>query len=199
MPEWIDSDLGVTLLMSVVSLLAVWVPFYRGFLLCLQALGATRRLPAAEISRGLRQRVDARGEPVALRMLRVLSRSLEEAKGAGHPSEFVIDASRHYVSNEYDASYARPISMYANLLPPIGFIGTTCGMLVLLLSMHMASDSLEIGALALALTSSILALVGFAVLEAIKIRLYARMLSGLEDALAFYRASAARSPGAGLS
>ena len=50
--------IGVTLLVSGVSLLAVWVPFYRGFLLCLQALGATRRLARSEISRLLRQRVD---------------------------------------------------------------------------------------------------------------------------------------------
>ena len=72
----------------------------------------------------------------------------------------------------------------------IGFIGTTGGLLVLFLSMRIASDSLEIGALAMALTSSIFALIGFAILEGVKIRLYGRMLGGLDDALSFYRKSA---------
>ena len=188
MPEWMQSDLGITLMVSGVSLLAIWVPFYRGLLLCGQALGATRRLAPGELSRRLKQRGEAAGEPVGLRMLRVLGKSLRERDG--QPTEFVVDASRQYAAHEYDASYARPISMYANILPPIGFIGTTGGLLVLFLSMRMASDSLEMGALALALTSSIFALIGFAVLEAAKIRLYSRMLAGLDDALAFYRTSA---------
>ncbi len=192
MTEWLDSDLAVTALVSVVSLLAVWVPFYRGILICSQALGATRRLEPGEISQRLEKRPSGSSEPVALRMLRVLRKSIRESSRDGHPTEFVVDASRQYVAHEYDATYARPISMYANILPPIGFIGTTGGLLVLFLSMRIASDSLEIGALALALTSSIFALMGFAVLEGAKIRLYTRMLGGLEDALAFYRTTASR-------
>lgn len=174
MPEWMESVLGITALVSGVSLLAIWVPFYRGLLLCGRALGATRRLEP--------------GEPLALRMLRVLGKSLRERDG--HPAEFVVDASRQYAAHEYDTSYARPISTCANLLPPIGFIGTIGGLMILFLSMRVASDSLEIGALALALSSAILALVGFAVLKAAKIRLYARMLASIDDALAFYRSAA---------
>lgn len=193
--ELLDSDLGVALLVSGVSLLAVWVPFYRGLVLCLQGLAVTRRLGRGDLSRCLRQRVPERGEPVTLRMLRVLGRSLQETRGEAHPTEFLVDASRQYVCNEYDASYARPISMYANILPPIGFIGTTGGLLVLFLGMRIASDSLETGALALALTSSIFALLGFAVLEGLKIRLYGRMLAGLDDALAFHRSTSRRGDG----
>lgn len=190
MSGWLGSDLAITALVSGASLVAVWVPFYRGLKVCLQGLGATRRLAPGEISRLLAQRAAQKGEPVALRLLRVLRKSLKEA--SGQPTEFVIDASRQYVTHEYDASYARPISMYANILPPIGFIGTTGGLLVLFVSMRVASDSLEIGALALALTSSIFALMGFAVLEGAKIRLYGRMLAGLDDALAFYRTASSR-------
>jgi hypothetical protein len=185
----------VTMLVSVVSLVAVWVPFYRGLKVCLQGLGATRRLGQGEIARLLGQRAAERGEPVVLRLLRVLGKTLKESSGA-HPTEFVIDASRQCVVHEYDASYARPISMYANILPPIGFIGTTGGLLILFVSMRVASDSLEIGALAMALTSSIFALIGFAVLEGAKIRLYGRMLAGLDDALAFYRSRASAARGA---
>jgi hypothetical protein len=47
-------------------------------------------------------------------------------------------------------------------LPPIGFIGTTCGLAVQLLSMRISHDMLQTGALALALSSTIFALVGYA-------------------------------------
>ncbi len=77
--------------------------------------------------------------------------------------------------------------MYANLLPPIGFIGTTGGLLILFLSIHSSNESLELGALALALTSSIFALFAFAILEGMKIRLYTRLLSSLQEALSAVR------------
>ena len=63
-------------------------------------------------------------------------------------------------------------------------IGTTGGLLILFLSMHMADTSLELGALAVAPLSSIFALVGFSALEGWKIRLYGRLLRSLEEVLA---------------
>jgi hypothetical protein len=185
------NDLTFTILISGVALLAVWVPFYRGMTICMKGLAVTRPVGFAEIGQMLQNRTSASPEPVAVRMLRVLSRSLRE-NGEGMPSDFVVDASRQYVTNEYEASYARPVSMYANILPPIGFIGTTGGLLILFLSMHVASDTLELGALAMALTSSIFALTGFAILEAVKIRLYGRMQSGLDEAMAYYRSAGAK-------
>jgi hypothetical protein len=69
--------------------------------------------------------------------------------------------------------------MFASLMPPIGFIGTTIGMLILFVSMHRADTSLELGALAIALISSIFALIAYAILESVKIRLYNRLLLAL--------------------
>jgi hypothetical protein len=84
------------------------------------------------------------------------------------------------------------ITMYASLLPPIGFIGTTGGMLILFLSMHLADDSLELGALAIALTSSVFALIAYAGLEGLKIRLYSRLLDSLRDVEALFHKADAR-------
>jgi hypothetical protein len=120
-------------------------------------------------------------------MVRTLVKSLRESQG--HPREFIVDATKQYVVNEYDAHYARRISMYANLLPPIGFIGTTTGLLVLFIAMHLAEGSLELGALAIALTSSIFALIGFSMLEGLKIRLYGRLLACLDEVLELQRRS----------
>ena len=156
MTEGITSDLILTCIMSAVALAAVWFPLYRGLRLCLEARAATRKLEGPELKRRREQSSGAPGDPLALLMVRTLVKSLRE--GSGHPREFIVDATKQYVVNEYDAHYARPISMYANLLPPIGFIGTTTGLLVLFVAMHLADGSLELGALAIALTSSIFAL-----------------------------------------
>ncbi len=180
MTETITAGLLLTCGMSALALAAVWIPLYRGLLLCLEARAATRRLEEPELKRRMQQSRSP-GDPLALLMLRTLVKSLHEGKD--HPREFIIDATKQYVVNEYDAHYARPISMYANLLPPIGFIGTTAGLLVLFIAMHMASGGLELGALAIALTSSIFALIGFSTLEGLKIRLYGRMLACVDEVL----------------
>ncbi|MGH0038324.1 MAG: hypothetical protein ACQGVK_25100 [Myxococcota bacterium] len=175
-------EMTLTAIISTCSLLAVWVPFYRGFRLFLQGRAATRVLTTDELKRGVRDGTNARVEPVALLMVRTLARALRENQ-AGHPREFLVDATKQYVVNEYDANYARRISMYSNILPPIGFIGTTGGLLILFFSMHSSNESLELGALALALTSSIFALMGFATLEGLKIGNYGRLLRAIDGAV----------------
>jgi hypothetical protein len=187
MTETITPDLVLTCIMTAVSLAAVWFPLYRGVRICLEARAATRKLEAPELKRRLEQGSGSAGEPLAMLMVRTLVKSLRESQG--HPREFIVDATKQYVVNEYDAHYARRISMYANLLPPIGFIGTTTGLLVLFIAMHLAEGSLELGALAIALTSSIFALIGFSMLEGLKIRLYGRLLACLDEVLELQRRS----------
>ena len=174
-------ELGLVSLLTAVSLLAVWIPLYRALRICLQARSATRCVPGRALKKSLQGGAGVGREPLAVLMFRVLMRSLRDGAAEGYPSDFVVDASRQYVVNEYESHYACIISMYANLLPPIGFIGTTGGMLILFLSIHLGEVSLELGALALALTSSIFALIGFAVLEGLKIRLYGRLLRCLDE------------------
>lgn len=189
-----DSMLGdemMTWLVSGVALAAVCVPFIQGLRTALSAWSATRRVSSEELRRG---KVDREGtsEPLSILMLRVLQKSLREGEREGQPSDFIFDATRQYVVNEYEHHYARLITMYASLLPPIGFIGTTGGMLILFLSMHLADDSLELGALAIALTSSVFALIAYAGLEAMKIRLYGRLLDSLRDVESLYQQADAR-------
>ncbi len=178
-------DLGLTVAVSAAALLAVWLPFFRGFRVCLKAVGATRRVPRSQLGAG--GDGAARSVSLALLMVRVLRPALHEERD--QPREFVVDATKQYVFNEWESHYARLISMYSNILPPIGFIGTTGGLLILFLSMHLSESSLELGALALALTSSIFALMAFAALEAFKIRLYARLLTCVDDMVALGRAA----------
>ena len=185
--EWMGgSDFGLAGLMTMISFGIVCWPFYRGLRLCVQALAATRRVPRSQLQRAAGSESGERSEALAVLMVRVLTKSLRESDE--HPTEFVLAATKQYVMNEYDVHYSRPISMYANLLPPLGLLGTSLGMLMLLLSMHFASETLELAALALTLTKTIFALISFAVLEATKIRLHGRLLTCLEDAVSLHRA-----------
>lgn len=173
-----SSDILLTVAITGGAFLAVWVPLLKGLRVCLRSMAATRRVPASQLKTGT---ADSRGHDPSLALLlaNVLRRAAREVPD--QPREFLLDASRQYVTGEWESHYGRLVSMYANLMPPIGFIGTTAGLFVLFISRRMADAPLELGALALALTTSIFALIGFAVLESLKIRLYARLLICLDD------------------
>jgi len=177
-------DEMMTVLVSGIALAAVLVPFVQGLRTVMGGWAATRQVSPEELRRGKTDKSGA-AEPLAILMIRVLQKSLREGEREGQPSDFIFDATRQYILNEYDHHYSRLITMYASLLPPIGFIGTTGGMLILFLSMHLADDSLELGALAIALTSSVFALIAYAGLEGLKIRLYARLLGSIRDVEGF--------------
>jgi hypothetical protein len=173
----------LALLVTVFAIVAVLIPFLLGLRCSLRAFAVTRRVGERDLERALRHDAAAAGEPIAVQVLRVLRSSLRESQGERMPTAFLVDASRQYVGNEYRASYVDPISMYSNILPPIGFIGTLIGLVVLVLSKHHGSETLELVGLAGAVSKSILALFGFIVLESLKIVLYGRMMAGLDDAL----------------
>jgi hypothetical protein len=171
---------SVAWVLTVVALVCTWVPFYKAIRVCLRGWSATRRVDAGSLRQGAPSPRRGETEPLATLMMRILRKSLKEQE-SNHPTDFVFDASRHYVMDEFEVNYTRLITMFGSLLPPIGFIGTTGGMLILFLSMQVSDSSLELGALALALTSSIFALIGFSILEGLKIRLYGRLLVSLRD------------------
>lgn len=188
------ADWWVAPAMTALALVALSLPFYRGLRVCLEARAATRRLDAAE----LRRRVESPGspgDPLSVLMLRTLVDSLRQR--GEQPREFILDATKQYVVNEYDAHFTRPISMYANLLPPIGLAGTTAGMLALFVSLHRANASLELGALAIALLSSMCSLMGYSTLEAIKLRLYGRLLDCVDDVMALQKRAEERNAARG--
>lgn len=178
-------DEMMTILVSGIALVAVLFPLVRGLRVIMDGWAATRRVPVEELRHG-KSEWKTGAEPLAFLMVRVLQKSLREGGREGQPSDFVFDATRQYIFNEFDHHYSRLITMYASLLPPIGFIGTTGGMLILFISMHLGDDSLELGALAIALTSSVFALIAYAGLEGLKIRLYARLLDTVRDVESLY-------------
>ncbi|MFO0689661.1 MAG: MotA/TolQ/ExbB proton channel family protein [Myxococcota bacterium] len=164
----------VTLAVSLISLLAVWWPLMHGALLCWRARAATR-VPSPE-----------RGAAGVGGRIAELIREVRAAAAGTAPAEpdaFVRDAAKQLVVEEYESSFAEPISMYSNLLPPIGFIGTVCGLALMLYSMHASHAMLQLGGLAMALSSTIFALIGYAILESLKIHLYGRLARSIDAGL----------------
>ena len=189
----LSTQATIVIVMSVLSLVAICVPLYRGLSLAARAFRATRLVPRPLLEKSLQLVAKGPADSIAVLMLRVLAKSLRSPDARTVASDFVVDASRQYVMNEYESSYSRPISMYANLLPPVGLAGNAIGMLILLVSKQMAGTALELGALGLALSSTIFALIGYALLEAIKLRLYGRMLRCLDEVVSLQRTTEERS------
>ena len=152
MNDWLLAGMA-----SLASLLVLWVPLSRGVSLFLRARIATRPVAISELERQRNGAGEVDPQALGLLLDRVETQSQNESD-APYPNAFIRDASRQYVMNEYESRYADPMAMYANILPPIGFVGTTIGLMVLFVSMHVANDSLHLSALALALSSSIFAL-----------------------------------------
>ena len=186
--------ISLALFVTIGAIVAVLIPFLLGLRASLRAFSVTRRLDDRDIERALKSERGEAGEPIAVQVLRVLRSSLRENQGERMPTAFLVDASRQYVTHEVRANYFDPISMFSNILPPIGFIGTLIGLVVLVLSKSSGSETLELIGLAGAVSKSILALFGFIVLESIKILLYGRMMRGLDDALGLYQRQGARQP-----
>jgi len=178
-----EPELWLTAIVSLIALVAVLIPFARGLALSLGARRLTRRVAQDELAHRLAANA-VPDEPITLAAVRVLEES-REAEHEAQPLPFLRDATKQYMLNEYETSFAQPVSMFANLLPPIGFIGTTVGLAFLLASMHFANESLQLGALAVALSSTIFALVAFAILETLKVGLYRRVVRCLDDAMVY--------------
>lgn len=183
--NWIGNPLefqmGETLsiTLTMLAIIAAVIPFVRGFRICLQAWQATRPVPLDALEDATVPD-DGEVEPLANYLVRLARKAISDSEG--HPDEFVFDATEDHVLNQYDVQFATPISMYAGILPPMGFIGTTGGLLILFMAMRFTNEALEFGGVALALISSVVALTGFGILESLRIRLYGRMLQGLATA-----------------
>ncbi len=90
--------------------------------------------------------------------------------GGGHktmpPDAFIRDAAFQYSERHFEERYLEPISLIANLMPPLGFIGTIIGMVVHFLSNSGSLNShLTVTGIATALYTTFVGLVCYILLE----------------------------------
>ncbi len=85
------------------------------------------------------------------------------------PDEYVRDAAFQYSKRFFEEKYLEPISMTANLLPPLGFIGTIIGMAAHFITSTGGIDTQATASgIAMALYTTLIALAGFTMIEFIK-------------------------------
>ncbi len=108
-------------MLTAVALVCTWVPFYKALRVCLRGWSATRRVDLGSLRKGGAAPTGAT-EPISMLMMRILKKSLRDNESE-HPSDFVFDASRQYVMNEFEANYTRLISMFGSLRIFLDFTG----------------------------------------------------------------------------
>lgn len=82
------------------------------------------------------------------------------------PDEFIRDAAFQFSERYIEEKFIEPIAMLANLLPPIGFIGTIIGMVIHFLSNSGSLNSdITVAGIATALYTTFIGLIGFTCLE----------------------------------
>ena len=85
------------------------------------------------------------------------------------PDAFIRDAAFQFSERYFERKFIEPISMMANLMPPLGFIGTIMGMVIHFLTKSGSLNSeITIGGIATALYTTFIALICYTFLEFLK-------------------------------
>ena len=85
------------------------------------------------------------------------------------PDAFIRDAAFQFSERYFETKFLEPISMLANLMPPLGFIGTIMGMVIHFLSNTGTLNSdITIVGIATALYTTFIALISYTILEFLK-------------------------------
>ncbi len=91
------------------------------------------------------------------------------------PDAFIQDAAFQYSEKFFEERFLNPIAMVANLMPPLGFIGTIIGMVVHFLSSSGALNThLAVAGIATALYTTFIAMICYTILE-----FFLKIFSGL--------------------
>jgi biopolymer transport protein ExbB len=101
------------------------------------------------------------------------------------PDAFIRDAAFQFSERYFEEKFLDPISMMANLMPPMGFIGTIIGMVIHFLSNSGTLNSeLTMAGIATALYTTFIALVCFTFLEFMKKVFYSLAHKRIDEGLA---------------
>ena len=123
-----------------------------------------------QLAQAIRSQVDNYEVPLAILTGKTLYDAYKAHKQATMPLflKALEDSTEQIMENFFENRYIRPISMCSNLLPPIGFIGTIIGMILVFSSKGDTGSQVNAAGLGIALLSTLYALSGFVVIEIIK-------------------------------
>ncbi len=101
------------------------------------------------------------------------------------PDDFIRDAAFQYSERYFEEKFLEPIALTANLMPPLGFIGTIIGMVVHFLSNSGSLNSnLTVAGIATALYTTFVGLVCYTTLEFLLKIFYALARKRIDEGLA---------------
>ena len=101
------------------------------------------------------------------------------------PDTFIRDAAFQFSERYFEKKFLEPMSMLANLMPPLGFIGTILGMVIQFLSNsgNLKSDITIVG-IATALYTTFIALIFYTFLEFLKRIFFSLAQKRIDEGLA---------------
>ncbi|SCY74490.1 MotA/TolQ/ExbB proton channel family protein [Desulfoluna spongiiphila] len=126
-------------------------------------------------------------DPLMTAAVKTLHAAHDEHKGTPYPVSFLIDATHQMMVNIYHTRYINKITMITNLLPPMGFIGTIFGMIMIFLAKADPNSDLNTTGLGVALFTTLIALTCFVILEVFKKNLINLATSRIERALGHHQ------------
>lgn len=156
--------------------------FFNAAWLIVQAYRHVRLVPESRLTRvaGQESRID---DPLMVIAAKTFHAARTEHRDTRYPVSFLVDATHQLVENLYHTRYINKITMITNLLPPMGFIGTIFGMIMIFLAKGDPNSDLNTMGLGAALFTTLLALTCFVILEVFKKSLINLAASRIERAL----------------
>ena len=134
-------------------------------------LAANTEEAKKELVKAIQSPVDAFDVPIMILTAKTLYDAVLSHKQAREPIFYgaLEDSTEQIMENFLDSRYIRPITLYANVLPPIGFIGTVVGMILVFSAGSDSAVAINTKGLGIALLSTLYALSGFVLIELVKI------------------------------
>lgn len=122
-------------------------------------------------------------ELIAAKTLYIATVEYDSNPSESYSKTFLNDATRQLVDNYFETKFVHPISMCSNILPPMGFIGTVLGMIIIFVARGQSGHELNLEGLSIALISTLFALIFFVILELLKMYLIKRATISIDSGL----------------
>lgn len=107
-------------------------------------------------------------DPLMIMTAKTFYSAHREHQGNGYSKSFLADATFQLIENLFHTKFINKITMISNLLPPMGFIGTIFGMIMIFLAKGDPNSDLNTSGLGAALFTTLIALTCFVIIEVLK-------------------------------
>ncbi len=134
------------------------------FWLLMQAFRHSRLVATENLTQEMKK-LSQVNDPLMVITAKTLYSANKEHEGNPY---FLVDATHQLIENLFLSKYINKITMITNLLPPMGFIGTIFGMIMIFLAKGDPNSDLNTSGLGAALFTTLMALTCFVLIEVFK-------------------------------